>query len=110
MNVVELALALIFVLLSNLAFVSAQEKEECLKHFWLKNPDFDTCWNRTCFIFLRQEPYIVLNEDIMSRLYANRSLVLNCKDSNDIPGMGGSAFKFIRRTAAKKRSLCLGWP
>lgn len=101
MAVAGLVLALLIVLLSIAASVSAQGQGECLTHFSLNNPDFNTCRDRPCFIFIREEPNVNLDKDVMANLYAKRTLVFNCKDSDDISGLGGTAFEFIRRTAAK---------
>lgn len=105
-----LTLTLVLVLLSSAASVPAEEIRECLKRFSLANTDFDTCKKRPCFIFLRQEPYIVLNEDVMQKIYANRTVVFDCKDTGDIPGLGGTTFEFIRRTAASNAACVWGGP
>lgn len=74
------------------------------------NPEFDTCKNRTCFIFLREEPYIILNESELKKQSSNRSFVFNCNDSGQIRGLGGTAFEVIRRTAARNSACVWGGP
>lgn len=110
--------ALMLVLQINFASVKGQTASNvptkeiygCLTDFSPTNPDFDTCKERPCLIFLRQEPYIVLESDLMRKFHANRSIVFDCMDSSMIPGLSGIAFDIMSMTSAKNSACMWGGP
>lgn len=106
MNVARLVPTFVLVLLCTAASVAAEEKRKCLKRFLPTNTDCDICKERTCYICLRQEPYVVLDDDVMANLSANRTIIFNCNESHKIRGLGGTAFDVMSMTAANS-SVCV---
>lgn len=95
---------------SDLARIARQaaNKNPCLRRFSPDNKDFDTCRERPCFIFLREEPYIRIDPRMQRD---DQTVVFNCSNPTAVfKGLGGTAFEVIRRTAANQSACVWGGP